>query len=703
MIVSTGPVSRSRLAEMFFVACVFFSMLMSAYGQPIAAVAQLRVARPVPVAVASGGSSVSPKGRFHIKRSRQINFRNTSYHIMNDGGGYRWDVQYYGSVYRGTDYAYYGGAMYLQINGTNFQSPNYSGWTNKEGDEIELGPWKNSGLNIYRRIKVYKDRPMARWLEIFENPSSAPITLQVATYGSHSYGIKQTLTSSGSSSFGEKDFAFMIRNGRANSPPTLHVVTSKRAKLRPRVQIQSNQVYVRYSITIPARKTIILCHFESQNRDAAAHQKLMKKFPGHKLFRDLPGSVRAMIVNMSAGGGIGGVDLDRSETSDSVLLKSGDPIFGVIKNTTFKIRTLLGRLDLPADRVIGMAGARGPSVRFVLLDGQVVSGQATAPVLEMDLDGGGLLRIPFDKIAQWSYRITSEKPNEEKSGGAYVILRTGDRLRFDPKALGIKLLTRHGLVALESEQLLELTMDNPGNAVHRAVFLNGSRLGGFLEPEMLKLKLELGGTVTVSRDMVAQMRFAEDERPDSTMTRVVLTNGDELFGTLTAGKFKLTTDYGQIDIEPARVKSMKFRPEDLGRTIVGMWKGSILKGRLGKSQLGFAISPGTVLDIHAGQFVSIECPLPLPPKAARVEVEKLIAQLGAESYEDRQKASKKLLDLGKSIVPMLQKHLTSSDPEVRQRIEDILEQLGGKTVPASPTSPIFRRGGIQLDRAMILD
>ncbi|MDP6546484.1 MAG: hypothetical protein QGH60_21100 [Phycisphaerae bacterium] len=625
----------------------------------------------------------------HVKRAKAISFSN-GYYILQDGGGYRWDFQYYGNIYSGTNYAYSGG-MYCQINGSNFQAPGQTGWTNKTGDEIEMGPISRNGLNISRRIKVYKDRPMARWLDIFENPGNAPVTLQIAIYTCTNYTIQQTVTSSGGAAFGGKDIGFRVRTQGNNSPPTMHIVTSKRSKIRPTVQIQSNQIYVRYSLTVPAHKTVILCHFESQNRDAAAHDKLMKKFPSYQLLKDLPGSVRAMIVNMNAGGGIGGVDLDRSETSDSIVLKSGDPIFGVIKNKSFKIQTLLGQLDLPSDRIIGMAGGRGRQVRFVLLDGQVVSGHLDDPVLQLDLDGGGLLRIPCGKIAQWSYRVTGSKPNDEKFGGAYIVLRTGDRLRFDPKAMEIKLLTRHGLVALEAEQLLELTMDNPGNAVHRAVFLNGSRLGGFLEPEMLKLKLNLGKTVTVSRDMVAQMRFAEDEQPDSTLTRVVLTNGDELFGALTAGKFKLTTDYGQIEIDPSRVKTMKFRPEDLGRTIVGMWKGSILKGRLGQSQLGFAISPKTVLNIHAGQFVSIECPLPMPPKAARDEVEKLVAQLGAESYEDRQNASKELVKMGKNIVPILKDHLKTGDPEVRQRIEDVMEQLGSGLTPVQPIQPIHHR------------
>jgi len=670
----------------------------------VAATAQPLV-RPVSVVSSSSGSSSAPKGRAHIKRARRISFRSTSYHVMNDGGGYRWDLQYYGSVYRGTDYAYYGGAMYLQINGSNFQAPNHSAWANKTGDEIEMGPWNNRGLHIYRRIKVYKDRPMARWLEVFENPTSAPITLQVAIYGSHSYGVRQTTTSSGGAVFGEKDTAFMIRNGRTNSPPTLHVVTSRRARLRPSVQIQSNQIYVRYNLTVPAKKTVIICHFESQNRDAAAHMALMKKFPSHKLLKDLPGSVRSMIINMNAGGGIGGVDLERSEASDAVILKTGDPIFGSVKNTAFKVKTLLGEMDLPAERIIGMGGGRGRAVRFVLVDGQVVSGTLADKTLRVDLDGGGLLKIPYGKIAQWSYRITEARPNDDKFGGPRVILRTGDRLAFDPKEMDIKLLTRHGLVALETSQLLELTMDNPGNAVHRAVFLNGSRLGGFLQPEQLKLNLKLGKTVTVSRDLIAQMRFAEEDRPDTTLSRVVLTNGDELFGSLTAGKFKLTTDFGSVDVDPSRVKSMKFRPEDLGRTEVGMWAGSVLKGRLGRSQLGFAISPNTVLKIHAGQFVSISCPLPLPPTAARAEVEKLIAQLGAESYSDRQKASKKLLSMGKSIAPMLKKHLSSGDPEVRQRIEDIIEQFNaGVSGSPNPSNIRHLRGGINLmQRAAVFD
>jgi len=164
----------------------------------------------------------------HIKRARAITLRN--YHVMTDGGGYRWDFQYYGSVYRGTNNAY-AGAMYCQINGSNFRAPGYAGWVNKTGDEIEMGPYSRNGLQVCRRVKVYKKRPLARWLDSFHNPSTAPITVSIRIYICTTYPVSKTLTNTGRSAFGEKDFAFITQPSNTNGTAILHVVTSKGAKL----------------------------------------------------------------------------------------------------------------------------------------------------------------------------------------------------------------------------------------------------------------------------------------------------------------------------------------------------------------------------------------------------------------------------------------------------------------------------------------
>lgn len=66
-----------------------------------------------------------------------------------------------------------------------------------------------------------------------------------------------------------------------------------------------------------------------------------------------------------------------------------------------------------------------------------------------------------------------------------------------------------------------------------------------------------------------------------------------------------------------------------------------------------------------------------PPPQMLKKIEKLIAQLGAESYVDREKAQKELIAMGKSVVPILKKHLNNPDPEIRQRLQEIIKALGG--------------------------
>lgn len=77
------------------------------------------------------------------------------------------------------------------------------------------------------------------------------------------------------------------------------------------------------------------------------------------------------------------------------------------------------------------------------------------------------------------------------------------------------------------------------------------------------------------------------------------------------------------------------------------------------------------------QIASINRATADPPAEMLEKVEKLIAQLGAESYVDREKAQKELIAMGKSIAPILKKHLNNRDPEIRQRLEEIIKTLGG--------------------------
>ncbi len=61
-----------------------------------------------------------------------------------------------------------------------------------------------------------------------------------------------------------------------------------------------------------------------------------------------------------------------------------------------------------------------------------------------------------------------------------------------------------------------------------------------------------------------------------------------------------------------------------------------------------------------------------PSKKTRKKVRKLIDQLGAQSYEKRNKAYKKLKAIGPTSVAVLQKHKDHNNPEIRNRVNQLI-------------------------------
>ncbi|MCD6304210.1 MAG: hypothetical protein J7M21_04530, partial [Planctomycetes bacterium] len=380
-----------------------WSVLPSAVAQPqqvIVGPVNMPVAGPR-TAFGAGGSSGKTSG-LHIPQQRAVGFN----YVLNDGAGYRWDIQYYGSVGQGTNYAYAGG-LYLKINGSSVHSSG-RGWANAAGDEVEIGPYSRGGLRVYRRIKVFRDRGLARWLDIFENPSGAAVTVNARIYTNTNWSIAQQVYDGGKGQFGEKDCAFVTQTQGGSAPAVLHYVCGKRSKLRPTVSVRGNQISVSYNLTIPAGKTVVLCYFESQNNSMAKLVKLMKTFRPYRAMKDLSPAVRRLIVNMPAGGDLDGIELDRIASADIVVNKNGDPLYGTIRNEKFVVETLFGRMTIPAGQVIGMASAGNDDgrVRILLTGGQIVAGRPPADAsVVLEMPSGGVLRVPISEVRQCAYRI----------------------------------------------------------------------------------------------------------------------------------------------------------------------------------------------------------------------------------------------------------------------------------------------------------
>ena len=662
------------------------------------------------VGVDSLSAQAGDKG-VHLKSARTVSLRG-GYYIMSDGGGYRWDLQYYGNVYRGQDYAY-SGAMYCQVNGSNVRAANYTARKNSAGDEIEIGPYPRAGLNCFRRIKVYKDRPLARWLDIFTNPSSQAITVSVSIYSSMPYGIRKFTSSSGGASFDKKDWAFVSTHGRANAPSTLHVVCSRHAKLRPRVERPRSLLRVNYTLSVPAKRTVILCHFESQNRQTKTLTAMMKNFPFSRVLGDLPASVRSKILNVRSIGFSGFVDLKRSEKNDTVILANGDPIYGTIENDSFTIDALVGRIDLPAGRIVGMAASGKGEFRLAIVGGEVLSGPiAGTPALKVRLPAGGTLAIPLGRIRQWSYRLDKSRPDEDAASGAYIVSVKGDRLKLSPDPMIVKFRTRHGPIALDSKHLLSIVpvksrktvtavaprprgdkaATRPGERLvitHQAALINGSVLFGSLGSEKVELKLRDGRKLATDSRQLAGLYFADDHEPNTLLSSVESIDGDKVFGKLAAGGFRIATQYGNVEVGRARLRSAEFKPGSPDSAVFRLRNSTVLKGRLADAAVEIEIAPRTKLKLTRELLSVIDCPMPLPVEAMIARIEQLVAQLGAESSADRKSAVQQLAELGPGIAPVLKRYLRFGDPAVREGIWQVMIKLGaGGTRNSQPAVPV---------------
>ncbi len=601
--------------------------------------------------------------------------------VLTDGGNFRWDLYQSLNLGQGTDNAYSGGAN-LQINNQGFGG-NGQGFAGKDGDEFEVGPYQVAGINFSRRAKVYKDQGLARWIDIFENPNAQETTINLAVYHSTCWQISAVKTSSGKAAFGDDDFGFVteLQQGLPpNIPVLMHLVCDRKAKLRPQVQVQGNQIWVRYSFRIPAKSSAAICYFESQGKEAD-HLKFMEDFKSAKYFKDLPASARRLILNFSNLGGIAGVDLERSDTADSILLQRGDPMFGTINNKSYTLQTLFGDLTLDAKQVIGMSTRPGGDAVFALLDGQIVSGKSAGTKLDLTLKNGGNLSIPLDQVQQWSYQIDKARPADITLSGPSVVLRTGDQLLFDAKSLKLDFSTRHGKLELLGSELVEINMDNASNGVHRATFINGSVLGGLLEGDKLAIPIKLAPKdqkFELPRNLVYKFSFGNDPAPDPANPRLVLANEDELYARITEPSLKVASEFGTTDIKPGSIKQMEFSPTHLDRVQVTLFDGTVLKGQLDAKDLNFQLTPATSLKISTAQIVSIEQSQAMASDEAVKKAEQAMSRLGSESYQDREKATEDLIKLGDQILPLLKKHLSDHDPEVRQRILRVMEKAGGK-------------------------
>ena len=432
-----------------------------------------------------------------------------------------------------------------------------------------------------------------------------------------------TRTTLGKTTPTNKDWGIVVGDSSSSSRPAIvQVFGQKGSKHLPTIRYNTNDdsIYYDFSLKVPPGKAVALCIFHAQRRPFAQAVKFMESFKPSRELAKVPAALRRIIVNMgSMGLMIGSIDLPRSDRHDLAVLRNGNELLGKITNRHFVVEAFYGRLDLPAERVVGLyvPSADDALVQVILTDGQIVAGRLADAPVNIRLVNGSEMSLPPVRLSAATFALSPARPGEIRFARPLVRLRSGQQLAFRGGDLDGTYQSQYGTVSLDPNNLRALRFDTPDGGLHRAVFRNGSVLSGLLLAERLKLHLDLGPVLDIRRALVSEIVFPGKDIPSETLDVMELRNDDRLVGHIAQAELKIRTRYGTVTIRPEEISELR-TPDGavLGQVIVTCRNGTTISGKYEGESILFQVVPGPRLAVFLGHVVCITRPAPAGKPAA---------------------------------------------------------------------------------------
>jgi hypothetical protein len=223
--------------------------------------------------------------------------------------------------------------------------------------------------------------------------------------------------------------------------------------------------------------------------------------------------------------------------------------------------------------------------------------------------------------------------------------------------------------------------------VHVISLTDGSRFSGLLLSDGLDVTMVRGPKVILPAASLRRLAFAPDPEEAAEPTATLRLTGDDVLVVTLAPKVVIATMYGSVTVngpEVKRISRVKDTPEDLQ---FALWDDSVISGRLEQPYLECTLAGGAAARVPAGIIELYQCLAPQPSASAMEQVKRLVSELNADDWKQREQAETQLASMGDAIAPILRQMRTDQPPEAQERIDAILKQFsktGGKpaAIPA---------------------
>jgi hypothetical protein len=603
-----------------------------------------------------------------------------------DKDGNSWVVHFYGYLQQQGNMPVYSSTGVLTINGNSTASPRAQRQAKIDGKtgELVLEALPIATVSVTRRFQFNKEEGYVRIIDVIKNTQPRDQQVTLTLNANANYGVQQGQTVADPKKK-EQNYAWIAQTS-ANNRAIVEMVNGVGTKNPFRIEYapgnSSMQAHLQ-QLTIPANKEIAIMHVHSVVASAAEGQELLKRIKENKLLRDVPASVRKMIVNWNAASSfVGDYEILRGDLFDVVETRNGDQFRGTLKAPSYKITTFYGPVNVPADRVIALVsmGAVRPRQLLFTVDGDVFGGTLDKDKVALELSDGQVMEVPLSQVARVGYRRRPSEPEDPVFDKPFVLMRTGERIAIQPPTEPIAVHTRFGPMKLKPEALTAILFQNEEHAVHELRMTDGTRLAALVDAATLEVKLA-GSNQTIKFPLTSaarlQLRPESDEAVGDDTPQLKLTNEETLVGTL-SGKLQLDTGFSVLNLDAEGIKSLakiKDSPVDVQ---VGLWDETSFRGQLLEPQVTCVTKGGLEITVPIALVEEYSQPLPKPSPAMVNKIKELVAQLNADEWNARDLAQKQLVSMGNIAAGVLKELRPSQPEEAQSRIDQILGSVEKK-------------------------
>ncbi len=593
-------------------------------------------------------------------------------------GDMQWIIQRGGWFQHQGNQPLFGQAANITINGQGLQGNFNRGSIDPKTEELVLEGLQAGGVTFTRRISFNREQSYIRYIDIFNNSGNAEQQLQVMMQTSLNFGVNAGDLIADPKQPGSS-LAWIAQTGGGAS--VLELWAGPGTKVAPQVNWQQGNSFVQatYTLSIPANGQAALAHFHGVHPSNEAAAAFVKETRPQHLLAGVGSELRKLIVNFRATGMmLGDRELLRGDVLDVIELRTGDQLRGTLAPASYQVDTGFGTIELPSARVLGMitSGSFRPRQLLVTRDGEIIGGTLRAETISIQLSSGQATAVPLSQVARLGYRKGVEEVDEVPFGKPMIVLRTGDRLAFEPPAEPVELLTRFGTVRLPMSKFAAIDLRGTESAVHVATLVDGSRFGGLLQAEQLSVRLAATGqaiSLPVGAIALLQMQ-AELPEPATDAPTLELAGGDLLVAPL-QGKMQLDTAFDTLSLNAAEITSVVPLKESGFDVQVTLWDQTTVSGQLRDGALQCLLAGDVSLSVPLPLLAEYTQPQPMPSGTAVENIQKLVLQLNDDDFAKREQAEQQLIAIGDVVVPVLKDLRPKQQLEAQQRIDSILAKL----------------------------